>query len=94
MEDLLVWTHERGPQLVLITQGIMGTPLFDGERFFRQSIVEAKVTDTLGAGDAFAARFLVEYLDKVPLGICLQRAAQSAAETCSSYGAFGLGMNY
>jgi len=56
-----------------------------------QGIVETKIVDTLGAGDAFAARFLVEYFDGRSIDIALSLAAQSAAETCSYFGAFGHG---
>jgi len=90
-ENLMAWVHKQGPEIVLITQGKRGATLFNGLRFFRQGIIKTEVIDTLGAGDAFAARFLVEYLDRVPLEISLQRAARSAAETCSYYGAFGYG---
>jgi fructoselysine 6-kinase len=56
--------------------------------------VETNVVDTLGAGDAFAARFLVEYLGGSPIGEALEKAALSAAETCGYYGAFGYGIPF
>jgi fructoselysine 6-kinase len=93
-EALINWVHKQGPEIVLITQGKRGATLFNGLRFYKQGIIETEVIDTLGAGDAFAARFLVEYLEKVPIEISLQRAAQSAAETCSYYGAFGYGKDF
>ncbi len=50
-----------------------------------------KVVDTLGAGDAFAARFMVDNLGGFSVQVALQNAAKSAAETCMYYGAFGHG---
>jgi fructoselysine 6-kinase len=70
-EELLRWIHARGPVCVLVTQGKRGATVYDGQRIYRQSIVKAEVIDTLGAGDAFAARFLVEYLSGVSMQVVL-----------------------
>jgi fructoselysine 6-kinase len=91
VEELMRWIHTHGPRLVLVTQGSLGALVFDGERFFHQGIVEANVVDTLGAGDSFAARFLVEYISGTAIDEAMSKAAQSAAETCGYYGAFGHG---
>jgi len=48
----------------------------------------------LGAGDAFAACFLIGYLEGEPIPKALESAARYAAETCSHYGAFGHGIKY
>jgi len=45
--------------------------------------------DTLGAGDAFAARFSTAYLDGAGMENALAQAAQMAAETCTYFGAWG-----
>ncbi|NHJ87028.1 MAG: fructoselysine kinase [Asgard group archaeon] len=83
------WIHDMGPKIVLLTQGEKGAYLFDGEIMHHQKIIPTNVIDTLGAGDAFAARFLVEYLSDQPLKIALRKAAEAAAETCGYFGAFG-----
>jgi fructoselysine 6-kinase len=93
-EDLMRWMLARGPELVLVTQGADGAMVYDGMRAYRQGIVEAEVVDTLGAGDAFAARFLVEHLGGTPIPAALEAAAESAAETCGYYGAFGHGIPF
>lgn len=91
--DLLAWITSLGPELVLVTGGDQGALLFDGEKYYLQPVAKTtNLIDTLGAGDAFAARFLVEYLKQTPLTTALDLAAQSAAETCGYYGAFGYGM--
>jgi len=91
-EELMRWIAQQGPRLVLVTQGSQGATVFDGQQFYRQGIVKTEVIDTLGAGDAFAARFLVEHLSATPIQEAMARAAQSAAETCGYYGAFGYGI--
>lgn len=91
--DLARWIISRGPGLALITAGEKGAVLSDGRREYQQQIQEVeKVVDTLGAGDAFAARFMVEYLDGSPIPAALEMAAGSAAQTCQYYGAFGHGI--
>jgi len=93
IRELVRWVHALGPACVLVTQGQQGAAAYDGRRVVRQDIVETEVVDTLGAGDAFAARFLVEYLSGVPIEAALEAAAKSAAETCGYYGAFGYGVS-
>jgi fructoselysine 6-kinase len=91
-EDLLDRIVALGPKIVLITTGESGAYLSDGHQKYHQEIIEVdQVVDTLGAGDAFAARFMVEYLSGVEITIALNRSAQSAADTCQYYGAFGHG---
>ena len=91
-EALLRWARGLGPEMVIITCGGEGSMAHDGEKIWRQGIFEAQVVDTLGAGDAFAARFLVQYLSGSPVGEAMEEAARSAAETCGYYGAFGHGV--
>jgi fructoselysine 6-kinase len=91
-EDLVHWVHSQGPRIVLLTRGKEGAVAYDGREMVHQGIVETGVVDTLGAGDAFMARFLVEYLSGSSLEVALGKAALSAAETCGYYGAFGHGI--
>jgi len=46
----------------------------------------AKVVDTTGAGDQFAAGFLSGYAKGEPLAQCLKRGAICASEVISHYG--------
>ena len=83
--------HSQGLKIVICTEGSSGSYLYDGE-FYHQPIVEAEIVDTLGAGDGFIARFLVEYLKQTNTQESLQRAAESAAEVCKYNGAFSRGI--
>lgn len=51
----------------------------------------AQVLDTMGAGDSFAAAFLVCYFDGGDVAAALAFAAERAARTCEVHGAFGCG---
>lgn len=58
----------------------------DGERAEVKAVPVAKVVDTTGAGDQFAAGFLSGYVKGEPLERCLQRGAICASEVISHYG--------
>jgi len=91
-KDLIKFAHSFGPDIVLVTSGEQGALLFDGSQYFHQKIHPVdEIVDTLGAGDAFAAGFMVNYLEGISIQEALQKAAITAAETCKYYGAFGHG---
>ncbi len=91
-EELIHYVSTIGPVKLLITSGKEGAIFFDGKLFFRQKTIKiTNVIDTLGAGDAFAARFMVEYLRGEKIPTALEKAAESAAQACTYYGAFGRG---
>ncbi len=94
METLMTRVHALGPSLVVMTRGKDGAWVYDGKNLHHQGIIPVEVVDTLGAGDAFIARFLVEYLDKTPIPVAMERAAHSAAKCCTYYGAFGYGVSF
>ena len=89
-KELINYASSFGPDIVLVTSGEQGALLYDGSHFYHQTILPVEeVVDTLGAGDAFAARFMVNYLGGLSVQEALLNAAKSAAETCMYYGAFG-----
>jgi fructoselysine 6-kinase len=91
-KELINYASSFGPDIVLVTRGEQGALLYDGDQYYYQEILPvAEVVDTLGAGDAFAASFMVNYLEGFSLQEALQQAAISAAKTCMHYGAFGHG---
>ena len=94
MHDLMHRAIDEGPSLVVMTHGKDGAWVFDGNQLYHQGVIRVEAVDTLGAGDAFAARFLVEYVDGTPIQLAMQRAAESAAQNCTWYGAFGHGVSY
>jgi fructoselysine 6-kinase len=83
--------HRLGPRLVLATRGAADALLFDGTRLWHQPTVPTEVIDSLGAGDAFIARFLAGHLRHESHERSLAAAAEQASATCRSYGAFGYG---
>lgn len=94
MDDLMRKAIHSGPSLVVMTRGKDGAWVFDGSKLYHQEVIPVQAVDTLGAGDAFAARFLVEYVDGTPIQTAMKRAAESAAQNCTWFGAFGYGVSY
>lgn len=88
-ESLMRRANSLGARWVLVTRGSEGAWVYDGSRFYHQDVVPVQVVDTLGAGDAFAARFLYETAAGVSITAAMQLAAHSAAENCTIFGAFG-----
>lgn len=94
LERYLYKLSSLGPTWIVATRGAQGAWLYDGRTIYHQPSVPVEVVDTLGAGDAFAARFLVDFLAGMPLSLAMQNAARAAAENCTHYGAFGYGQPY
>lgn len=80
-----------GARVVVITLGERGSVACDGERALFQPAVVADVIDTLGAGDAFQAAFMLAYLHERDLGAALLAGAECAAQACAHLGGFGHG---
>jgi fructokinase len=75
---------------MLVTRGEHGAWLLDKQGKYLQTAVrqsDIKVQDTVGAGDAFAAVFIVGRLLGWPLAQTLQRANDFAVTICGIHGA-------
>ncbi|MBV7258630.1 adenosine kinase [Erythrobacter crassostreae] len=73
--------------VLVATKGEEGAvAIAHGERAEVAAEPVAKVIDTTGAGDQFAAGFLSGFVKGAPLETCLKRGAIAAAEVISHYG--------
>ncbi|HEY0269832.1 MAG TPA: adenosine kinase [Sphingomonas sp.] len=74
--------------LLVVTHGAEGAvALSGGTRFHVAAEPVARVVDTTGAGDLFAAGFLAGHVAGRPVPECLRMGAIAAAEVISHYGA-------
>lgn len=80
-----------GAQHVLVTRGEQGALLLGPKGEAVQPAAMVQPVDTLGAGDTFIARTLVGLLQGEAPDQLLAAAAEAAAQTCLSRGAFGYG---
>lgn len=85
-------TLRHGADRVVITRGDRGALLAGRDGVHEAPAVPVRPVDTLGAGDTFIARTLVGLLRAEAPGSILGEAAEAAARTCLSPGAFGHGV--
>jgi fructoselysine 6-kinase len=81
----------KGATVALVTLGARGAVAYDGKSFFEQGVVKADVIDTMGAGDAFIARFLFGVFTGEGVPDAMSAAAGYAAKNCAHMGTFGYG---
>lgn len=83
--------RELGPAVVAVTMGADGAVVLDDSGWSASRPVPppAGVVDTLGAGDAFIARFLVGLVTGKPAQQRLDAATAYATTSCLAHGAFG-----
>lgn len=77
---------EKGIPLLVITLGDKGSILYTKTEKIKFSAVEGPVIDTTGAGDAFAAGFIVNWIKNQSLDTCLKEASISAANCIKKMG--------
>ena len=56
--------HEKGCRFIVATMGSRGALVYDGEEFYCQPPHLVEAVDTLGAGDSFAAAFLLSMTEE------------------------------
>ncbi len=87
LEEAIAEVARQVPLLV-VTMGAEGAvALRGGERFTVAAEPVAKVVDTTGAGDLFAAGFLAGHAGGRPVEDCLRMGAVAAAEVITHFGA-------
>jgi len=99
--ELLKKAWDLGPKIVVSTLGAHGALAYDGYRLFEQMAVNIPPVDTMGAGDAFIAAFIMSYLQyqkeivrtnrQDMLESCLVKATNFAAKIITEYGSLGFG---
>jgi len=104
IKRLLKQMNDWGCPLLIATRGKNGVLLYDGDRYFEYKPDLVKAVDTLGAGDSFAAGFLMSYLESrnkygmdregeyaACIKAALKKGASMSSKACMIYGAFGCG---
>jgi sugar/nucleoside kinase (ribokinase family) len=87
LDDALADLIPRVP-LLIVTRGAAGAMAIEhGQKVGVPAMPVPKVVDTTGAGDLFAAGFLVAHSRGAGLAKCLSTGAVAAAEIISHYGA-------
>lgn len=75
------------PEIILLTRGDAGAAVLQGEKFYEHPGFKVEVADTIGAGDAFLAGFLSQYLRDASIEEALVFASALGAFVASKDGA-------
>ena len=86
---LLAKVRALGPETAVVTLGAAGSLASEGSSVHAESAAPVEVEDTMGAGDAFIAGFLVGLSDGLPLAERMAFAAKVAAANCVTPGSLG-----
>lgn len=74
-------------QMILITLGSQGSQVFTSKENYHCPALKTKTTDTTGAGDAYLASFIINYLKTKNIPQAMKLATQAAAEKITRLGA-------
>ncbi len=83
--------RRQGGGIIVLTLGPKGSLAHDGRHDYRVPAPRVQIVDTLGAGDAFQAGFVVEYLQTGSVPAAMAAGVARASRVCGHYGAFGYG---
>lgn len=75
------------PKIVVLTDGMRGAWVSDGEHLFHAEAQKVKAVDSTGAGDSFTSAFLAAYVKGKSLTECLQWGIANSAAEVQQYGA-------
>lgn len=75
------------PQLICITMGSQGSLLVTRTEHHRHYGIKTKIADTVGAGDAFTAALVREYLQNAPLSVLNESGNRWGSWVASQHGA-------
>ncbi len=78
---------EKGPQVVVVTQGERGSLTVTRKKRFFQPAFDVPVVDTTGCGDVFHGAFIYGILKEWPIEITSEFATAVAAIKCEKIGA-------
>ncbi|MCC6270238.1 MAG: carbohydrate kinase [Microbacteriaceae bacterium] len=78
-----------GPETVIVTLGANGVVIGSGSEIYVGPAEKIVPVDTLGAGDAFLARFVSGLFAGESIPTAASSASKSAADVCLHHGAFG-----
>jgi len=87
-DEILHGIHSKYPaSKVLLTLGDKGSCYFDGDKIYRQGIIECQVADTTAAGDTFTGYFIAGLIKGLSPEACLKQASIAASVAVSRPGA-------
>lgn len=85
-EEIVDRLAARGTTTVALKLGAEGTIVLHEGQLIRQPAIPIDPRDTVGAGDAFVAGFLAEWMRAEPIEDCVRSAVSAGAFACLGWG--------
>ncbi len=85
-QKLLIQLRQKGPEIVVVTDGDKGSFAFDGRHFYQQEIIPSPRREMTGAGDAFSAGFIAALIKGHSLSEALLWGNLNSAAVIGQYG--------
>lgn len=82
--------HKLGPEIVVVTNANKGAWAYDGNEFYHSHQSKVNVTETTGAGDAFAATFVASLIKGKHISKSARLAQKNAESVITHIGAKNL----
>lgn len=73
--------------IIVMTKGPLGVSVLDNNYLYNAKSLKTKVVDRTGAGDAFGAGFVIEYINSEDIVKSIQLGVANAVSCLSSWGA-------
>jgi len=87
IKDLLVRIKEKGPRVVVITDGEKGSYCLDErDSIYHKEALKVPVVEKTGAGDSYATGFLAAYLKDMKIETCMDWGTHNAASVIGRVG--------
>lgn len=88
VEEIIKKLQELGPKIVVITDGKNGSFVIDEKKnMFKKGIVETKVVEKTGAGDAYSSGFLSATVSGKPIDLAMEWGTKNSASAIGRVGA-------
>jgi len=86
IDYLLKYLKDKGPEMVLITDGVNGAFLFDGKKRYSVTVPKIKTVEQTGAGDAFGSGFIAGLQIYNDISLALKLASLNALSVIKKFG--------
>lgn len=86
IKKLLFGIRDLGPKMVVITDGVNGSYVYDGDKYYFIKIFDLPVVQRTGAGDAYASGFMGAMMKGLPIPKAMRWGAINSASVVSKEG--------
>lgn len=85
--EMLGEAEKTGPGIVVVTDGMNGAMVFDGQKTTHFDAIPSKVLETTGAGDAFSSGFLTGLFSGENIDVAMRWGMKNASSVVTKLGA-------